>query len=268
MLLCIDVGNTNITIGVFDHDDLICNYRMNTKVRRTSDEYGFMLENFLRSAGIQNEDIEGVVVSSVVPKIMHSFRNGIIKFLGKDPLIVGPGMKTGVAVQLENPRSVGSDRIADVAGALKEYTPPLLVVDFGTATTFDYVDEHGVFKAGVISVGIETGANALWGQTAQLPEIEIKKPGSVMGKNTQWAMQAGIFYQFLGGFEKTVDAFHKEAGDFKVIATGGLGRVICQHTDYIDVYDPNLIFKGLKAIYERSIEHEKARASQSKASRS
>lgn len=260
MLLCIDVGNSNITIGVFDQDDLICTYRMNTKVRRTSDEYGFMLHYFLENAKIKTEQIEGVIVSSVVPKVMHSFRNGIVKFIGIEPLVIGPGVKSGVSVQLENPRSVGADRIADVAGAIQEYGTPLLVVDFGTATTYDYVDADGVFKAGAIGVGIESGANALWGQTAQLPEVEIKKPRSVMGRNTQTAMQAGIFYQFLGGFEKTVEAFRKECGDFKVIATGGLGRVICQHTGYIDVYDPNLIFKGLKTVYERTREYEKARA--------
>ncbi len=260
MLLCIDVGNSNITIGVFDQDDLICTYRMNTKVRRTSDEYGFMLHYFLENAKIKTEQIEGVIVSSVVPKVMHSFRTGIVKFIGIEPLVIGPGVKSGVSVQLENPRSVGADRIADVAGAIQEYGTPLLVVDFGTATTYDYVDADGVFKAGAIGVGIESGANALWGQTAQLPEVEIKKPRSVMGRNTQTAMQAGIFYQFLGGFEKTVEAFRKECGDFKVIATGGLGRVICQHTDYIDVYDPNLIFKGLKTVYERTREYEKARA--------
>lgn len=260
MLLCIDVGNSNITIGVFDQDDLICTYRMNTKVRRTSDEYGFMLHYFLENAKIKTEQIEGVIVSSVVPKVMHSFRNGIVKFIGIEPLVIGPGVKSGVSIQLENPRSVGADRIADVAGAIQEYGTPLLVVDFGTATTYDYVDADGVFKAGAIGVGIESGANALWGQTAQLPEVEIKKPRSVMGRNTQTAMQAGIFYQFLGGFEKTVEAFRKECGDFKVIATGGLGRVICQHTDYIDVYDPNLIFKGLKTVYERTREYEKARA--------
>ncbi len=259
MLLCIDVGNTNITIGVFDGDDLICNYRMNTKVRRTSDEYGYVLHNFLTNAKIDTDQIEGVIVSSVVPKIMHSFRNGIVKFIGVEPLVMGPGVKTGVSVQLENPRSVGADRIADVVGAIKEYGYPLLIVDFGTATTYDYVDENGVFKAGAIGVGIESGANALWGQTAQLPEVEIRKPRSVMGKNTQTAMQAGIFYQFLGGFEKTVEAFRSECGDFKVIATGGLGRVICQHTDDIDVYDPNLIFKGLKTVYERTREYEASR---------
>ncbi len=129
----------------------------------------------------------------------------------------------------------------------------MLVVDFGTATTYDYVTKEGHFKAGAIGVGIESGANALWGQTAQLPEVEIKRPDTILAKNTQAEMQAGIFYQFLGGFELTVKQFKKELKeDFKVIATGGLGRVICDHTDLIDVYDPNLIFKGLKLIYEKN----------------
>lgn len=267
MLLCIDVGNSNITIGVFDKNELICRYRMNTKVRRTSDEYGFMLENFLRNANVSKEDIEGVIVSSVVPKMMHSLRNGIVKFIGIEPLILTSDSYKGLEVALENAHSVGVDRIADVAGAIEEYGYPVLIVDFGTATTFNYVDENGIFQAGVIGVGIESGANALWGQTAQLPEIEIKKPQSVMGKNTQAAMQAGIFYQFLGGFEKTVEAFRKETNqNFKVIATGGLGRIICQHTDYIDVYDPYLIFKGLKAIYEYTTKQKIKEPQETKAS--
>lgn len=258
MLICIDVGNTNITIGFFQGDELTHSYRMNTKVRRTSDEYGYMLRNFLDMAHIDPSQVEGVIVSSVVPKVMHSFRNGVLKFLSIEPMIIGPGIKTGISVQLENPKSVGADRIADAAGAYYEYGGPVLVVDFGTATTYDYVDENGCFKAGVIAVGIESGANALWGQTAQLPEVEIKKPATVLAKNTQAEMQAGIFYQFLGGFEKTVEAFEKEVGQpFKVIATGGLGRIICSHTDKIDVYDPNLIFKGLKRIYEKTREYDR-----------
>ena len=253
MLVAIDVGNTNITIGIYKENKLIANYRMTTKIKRTSDEYGFMLCNFLQNAGVSENDVEAVIVSSVVPKIMHSFKNGIVKFLNIEPMIVGPGIKTGISVQLENPRSVGSDRIADCAGAFHEYGGPALVVDFGTATTYDYIDEKGNFKAGAIGVGIESGANALWGQTAQLPEIEIKRPKTILAKNTQTEMQAGIFYQFLGGFELTVKQFRKEIDEnFKVIATGGLGRIICDHTDLIDVYDPNLIFKGLKIIYNKN----------------
>ena len=257
MLVAIDIGNTNITIGIFDQDTLIGNYRLTSKVRRTSDEYGFMLKTFLDSSKVYKEDIEDVIISSVVPKIMHSFQNGIVKFLGIEPLIVRPGIKSGISVQLENPKSVGSDRIADCAGAYFEYGGPVLVIDFGTATTYDYVDENGCFKAGSISVGIETGANALWIQTAQLPEIEIKRPTTILAKNTKAEMQGGIFYQYLGGVEYTIKQYRKEIGkDFKVIATGGLGRVVCSHIPLIDVYDPNLIFKGLKIIYDKNKESE------------
>ena len=209
MLVAIDVGNTNITIGVFKHDDLIANYRLTTKIRRTSDEYGSSLVNFLTAAGIDLDACTIVIVSSVVPKIMHSFRNGIIKFLDIDPIIVGPGIKTGISVQLENPKSVGADRIADCAGAYHEYGGPVLVVDFGTATTYDYVTKEGHFKAGAIGVGIESGANALWGQTAQLPEVEIKRPDTILAKNTQAEMQAGIFYQFLGRLRIDREAVQK-----------------------------------------------------------
>ena len=238
MLVTVDIGNTNITIGIFDKDDLIGTYRLTTKVRRTSDEYGFMLKNFLDRSNVHEKQIDAVIVSSVVPKVMHSFTNGI---------------KSGISVQLENPRNVGADRIADCAGAFNEYGGPILVADFGTATTYDYVDENGCFKAGAIGVGIETGANALWGQTAQLPEIEIKRPKTILARNTQTEMQAGVFYQFLGGVEYTIAQFKKEVGkDMKVIATGGLGRIVCSYTKSIDVYDPNLIFKGLKVIYEKN----------------
>ena len=253
MLVTVDIGNTNITIGIFDKEDLIGTYRLTTKVRRTSDEYGFMLKNFLDRSNVHEKQIEAVIVSSVVPKVMHSFTNGIKKFVGIEPLIVGPGIKSGISVQLETPRNVGADRIADCAGAFSEYGGPILVADFGTATTYDYVDENGCFKAGAIGVGIETGANALWGQTAQLPEIEIKRPKTILARNTQTEMQAGVFYQFLGGVEYTIAQFKKEVGkDMKVIATGGLGRIVCSYTKSIDVYDPNLIFKGLKVIYEKN----------------
>ncbi|MGM9947001.1 type III pantothenate kinase [Floccifex sp.] len=255
MLIAIDIGNTNITIGIFDKDTFLANYRMTTKVRRTSDEYGFLMSTFLNASNVSKKDIEAIIVSSVVPKVMHSFVNGIRKIYGIEPIIVGPGVKSGISVQLENPKSVGADRIADAAGAYYTYGGPVLIVDFGTATTYDYVDENGCFKAGAISVGIETGANALWGQTAQLPEIEIKQPKTILAKNTKTEMQAGIFYQYLGGVEYTIRQFKKECKkDFKVVATGGLGKIVFQHTNLIDFYDRELIFKGLKVIYEKNKE--------------
>lgn len=256
MIAAIDIGNTNITVGLIENDTLIDRYRLTTKARRTSDEFGVMLENFLKSADIDKTQINDVIMCSVVPKVMHSCRNGVIKFFGIDPMVVQPGIKSGISVQLENPRSVGADRIADCAGAYHYYGGPVLVIDFGTATTYDYVDENGRFKSGVISVGIETGANALWSQTAQLPEIEIKKPETVLARNTQTEMQAGVFYQYIGGVEYTIKQIRKETGykDLQVIATGGLGRVVYGHTKLINVYDPTLIFKGLNIIYKKNKE--------------
>lgn len=228
MLMAVDVGNTNITIGFYDKDELVATKRASTAERRTSDEIAVLLFAFMDLADISPSDVDAVIVSSVVPKIMHSLKNAIVKYLHIEPLIVGPGIKTGISVQLDNPRSVGADRIADCAGAYYTYGGPVLVVDFGTATTYDYVDEHGVFRAGAISVGIESGANALWGRTAQLPEVEIRMPETIMARNTATEMQAGIFFQFLGGFETTVKQYRRELKqDFRVIATGGLGRVIC-----------------------------------------
>lgn len=255
MLMGIDVGNTNITVGFYEGNELLATKRAITHERNTSDEFAIMLKNFMRLTDVTPERIDAVIISSVVPKVMHSLRNAIVKYLKMEPLVVGPGIKTGISVELDNPRSVGADRIADCAGAYHTYGGPVLVVDFGTATTYDYVDRNGVFRAGAISVGIESGANALWGRTAQLPEVEIKRPRSVLARNTATEMQAGIFFQFLGGFEMTVRQYRKELKeDFKVIATGGLGRVICNYTDLIDVYDPDLIFKGLKSIYDKNCE--------------
>ena len=252
MLVVIDIGNTNITIGIYHGDKLIGNYRLTTKMKRTSDEYGFMVMNFLNASKVQPADIKDVIVSSVVPKIMHSFLNGIRKYMHKEPSLVDPGIKTGISVKAENPKAVGADRIVDAAGAYYEYGGPCLVVDYGTATTFDYVDANGNFEYGVITLGIETGAQAMWTQAAKLPEIEIKKPASILAKTTTTSMQAGLVYGYIGQSEYIIKEFKKALGvDMKVIATGGLGKIIYKNTDEIDIYDRNLTFKGLKYIYEK-----------------
>ena len=252
MLVVIDIGNTNITIGIYHGDKLIGNYRLTTKMKRTSDEYGFMVMNFLNASKVQPADIKDVIVSSVVPKIMHSFLNGIRKYRHKEPILVGPGIKTGISVKAENPKAVGADRIVDAAGAYYEYGGPCLVVDYGTATTFDYVDANGNFEYGVITLGIETGAQAMWTQAAKLPEIEIKKPASILAKTTTTSMQAGLVYGYIGQSEYIIKEFKKALGvDMKVIATGGLGKIIYKNTDEVDIYDRNLTFKGLKYIYEK-----------------
>ncbi|MBQ0064708.1 MAG: type III pantothenate kinase [Firmicutes bacterium] len=252
MLVAIDIGNTNITIGLFDGDDLLKqNYRITTKVRRTSDEYGLMLQQFLMFANVTRDEIDDVIISSVVPKVMHSFKNGVMKVFGIEPILLNPNLNTGINITLENPRSTGLDRIADCAGAYYHHGGNILVIDFGTATTYNYVDKDGNFSSGLISVGIETAASALASNTSQLPEIAIKKPEKIMATNTHEEMEAGIFYLYVGGVDYIISEYKKVAGDdMKVITTGGLGRVLCEHVKQIDVYDPGLIFKGLKVIYD------------------
>lgn len=259
MLVVMDIGNTNITIGIYNKNKLLGTYRLTTKMKRTSDEYGFMIMNFLNAAHIQAEDITDVIVSSVVPKVMHSFNNGIRKYLKKEPIIVGPGTRTGISVRAENPKAVGADRIVDAAGAYQVYGGPVIVIDFGTATTFDVIDAEGVFEYGLITLGIEASAQALSTQTSKLPEIEVKKPKTILNKSTITSMQAGIVYGYIGQCEYIIKKLKEEfQTDMKVIATGGLGRIIAKNTDAIDVYDPDLAFKGLKYIYERYIAEKKA----------
>ena len=254
MLVVMDIGNTNITIGIYDQDKLLGSYRLTTKMKRTSDEYGFMIINFLTAAHIEASDITDVIVSSVVPKVMHSFNNGIRKYLKKEPIIVGPGTRTGISVRAENPKVVGADRIVDAAGAYYVYGGPVMVIDFGTATTYDYIDADGVFEYGLITLGIEASAQALWTQTAKLPEIEIKKPKTILNKSTITSMQAGLVYGYIGQSEYIIRKMKQELNtDMKVIATGGLGKIIYKNTDFIDIYDPDLTFKGLKLIYDRHI---------------
>ncbi|MEA4875525.1 type III pantothenate kinase [Anaerorhabdus sp.] len=254
MLLTIDVGNTNITMGVFDGDNLIGNFRLTTKTPRTSDEFGICLQTLLTKYNIEPEQINDVIISSVVPKVMHALNNCSIKYLNKTPIIIGPGIKTGIQIQSDNPKEVGADRIVNVAAAYYTYHQACLIIDFGTATTFDYVSDKGVFEYTVIAPGIEISAQALWNQTAKLPEIEIKKPEKVLAKNTVNGMQSGIVNGYIGQVEYLIKAILKELNtkNVKVIATGGLGRIIYNETDCIDVYDPDLAFKGMKIIYDRN----------------
>lgn len=260
MLVVMDIGNTNITIGIYKEEKLLGSYRLTTKMKRTSDEYGFMIMNFLNAAHIEAEDIKDVIVSSVVPKVMHSFNNGIRKYLKKEPIIVGPGIRTGISVRAENPKAVGTDRIVDAAGAYFVYGGPVLVIDFGTATTYDFIDENGVFEYGLITLGIESSAQALWTQTAKLPEIEIKKPKTILNKSTITSMQAGLVYGYIGQSEYIIKKLREELQtDMRVVATGGLGKIIFKNTDLIDIYDPDLTFKGLKCIYEKHMADKKTK---------
>ena len=235
MLLAVDVGNTDISFGVFDGNELVTRFRFTVTVSRTSDEYGELLCSILEQKGFLPERIKEVIIASVVPKMMYSFTSGIIKYLHCQPVVVGAGIRTGIRINTVNPKEIGPDRIVDAVSAYEQYGGPVIVADFGTATTYDLVTEDGTFQGGVISPGIRISANALWNNTANLPEIEIKCPGSVIAKETISSMQAGLFYGTLGQTEYIIRKIKAEAGlpEAKVVATGGLGKIVSENTDEI-----------------------------------
>ena len=253
MILTIDVGNTNITVGVFQGDEVVATFRMTTKMPRTSDEYGMLLLNLIEQNDIRHEEIEDAIIASVVPNVMHSLEGALVKYLGIRPIVIGPGTKTGIRVVTENPSQIGADRIVDAVAAYELYGGPVLVLDFGTATTYDLVDAAGAFLSGVTAPGIRISAKALWEDAAKLPEIEIRKPESILAKETISSMQAGLVYGQIGQTEYIVRHMIQASGlgDVKVVATGGLGRIIANETEAIDVYDPNLTLRGIQLIYQK-----------------
>ena len=225
-----------------------------SKTPRTSDEYGIMIREMLKKNDIDRQTIEGICVASVVPNIMHSLLGGLSKYVNESILSVGAGIKTGIKIITEAPKEIGPDRIVDAVGAYVKYGGPMLVIDFGTATTYDYITEKGEFAAGITAPGLRISAKALWEDTAKLPEIEIKKPKSIMAQETISSMQAGLVYGQIGQTEYIINQVKKESGrdDLKVVATGGLGRIIADETDMIQVYDPMLTLEGLRFIYDKN----------------
>ena len=254
MILVIEVGKTNITFGVYEGKKLVTTFRMMSKLPHTSDEYGMSIRQLLMFDGISKEQIEGTILASVVPNIMHSLVGGITRYLGTPPLIVGAGTKTGIRIITESPKEIGPDRIVDAVAAYEKYGGPVLVLDFGTATTYDYVTADGCFAAGITAPGIRISAKALWEDTARLPVVEIKKPKSILAQETISSMQAGLVYGQIGQTEYIVNAVKRETGlpDMKVVATGGLGRIISDETDSIDIYDSSLTLDGLRYIYGKN----------------
>lgn len=253
MLLVIDVGNTNITLGIFDEDELIGTFRMTTRQPRTSDEYGIFICSLIEHRNLKVTDIHDIIIASVVPDIMYSLTSAVIKYFKVKPIVVGPGTKTGIRILTENPKEIGADRIVDAVAAFELYGGPVLVLDFGTATTYDLITSDGAFIAGVTAPGIRISAQALWKDAAKLPEIEIKKPDSILAKETISSMQAGLVYGHIGQTEYIIHLMKEESGlsDVKVVATGGLGKLIADATDCIDVYEPMLTLQGLRLIYEK-----------------
>ncbi len=250
MLLCIDIGNTNVTMGVYDGEDLVAHWRLSTDHQKMPDEYGLLLLNMLAHRGIPAENISGIALASVVPPLTDTFREMVVAYLGVTPLIVDTGVRTGVSVRYDPPRDVGADRIVNVAAAYRLYGGPGCIVDFGTGTTFDALSEKGEYLGGAIAPGIRVAAEALFQRAAKLPRIDLRAPRRAVGSNTLDAMRSGIVFGYVGLVEGMVARFRRELGEgMRVIATGGLADVIAAETDIIEVVEPWLTLKGLRLIY-------------------
>ncbi|MGO4532546.1 type III pantothenate kinase [Paenibacillus sp. 2TAF8] len=255
MILVVDVGNSNIVLGVYQGRELLHHFRLSTSRQSTVDEYGVLIYNLFHMSGISARDIEGVIISSVVPPLVNVIETMCIKYVGKKPLLVGPGIKTGLNLRYENPREVGADRIVNAVAAVEKYGGPLVVVDFGTATTFDCIDEKGHYLGGAIVPGIHIATEALYERAAKLPRIELEKPKKVIGRNTVHAMQSGIIYGYAGQVDGIVERIREEMkAEPMVIATGGLAALIAEETRSIEKVDPLLTLEGLRVIYERNRE--------------
>ncbi|MEK3945943.1 pantothenate kinase [Paenibacillus odorifer] len=254
MMLAVDIGNTNIVLGVYRKRDLLHHFRLSTARQSTVDEYGVMIHNLFHMSGISVKDVEGVIISSVVPPLVKTIEDMCIKYIGKDPLIVGPGIKTGLNLRYENPREIGADRIVNAVAAIEQYKCPLVVVDFGTATTFDCIDAGANYLGGAIVPGLGISTEALYQRASKLPRIELEKPKKVIGRNTVHAMQAGIIFGYAGQVEGIVKRIKVEmnAPELKVISTGGLASLIAGETDCIDEVNPMLTLEGLRIIYDRN----------------
>ncbi|MFC0235893.1 type III pantothenate kinase [Fictibacillus phosphorivorans] len=253
MIFVFDVGNTNIVLGLYENDELKHHWRIHTSREKTEDEYGMLILDLFRHVNIHKEQIEGIIISSVVPPIMFALERMCVKYFNQRPLVVGPGIKTGLNIKYENPREVGADRIVNAVAAIHEYDAPLIIVDFGTATTYCYINENKQYMGGAIAPGINISTEALYTKAAKLPRIEIAKPEGVIGKNTVNAMQAGILYGYVGQVEGIVKRMKEQSEvEPKVIATGGLANLIAAESNVIDHVDSFLTLKGLLMIYDKN----------------
>lgn len=250
MVLVIDVGNTNIVVGLYKDQELMYHWRLSTNRTATVDEYGMIIHNLFNHVDVKMKDIEGIIISSVVPPLMFVLESLCLKYLKREPFIVGPGLKTGLNIRYENPKEVGADRIVNAVGAIDKYGPPLIVVDFGTATTFDYIDAKGDYIGGAIAPGIGISTEALYQSAAKLPRIELVRPKSVVGRNPVSSMQAGIIYGYAGQVDGIVTRIIEEFQvQPQVIATGGLAELIAKESKTIQIINPLLTLEGLRIIY-------------------
>ena len=251
MLLAIDIGNTNIAIGVFEDERLRATWRLGTDVHKLEDEYASVFLNLLSLKGLAFADIDCAIISSSVPPLVTVFEGLCQRYFEVSPMVVGPGTKTGVRISIDNPREVGADRVVNAAAGHRLYGGPLIVVDFGTATTLDAVSEEGDYLGGAIAPGIGISAEALFEHAAKLPRVELVRPQKAIGRNSVSAMQSGIIFGYVGLIEGIVVRMRKElGGTAKVIATGGLADVICRETDIVDALEPDLTLVGLRLVHE------------------
>ena len=252
MILCIDVGNTNIKYGVFEGDRLIVSFRVATDLKRTSDQYGTALIDMFAVKRIKPGDIVGAIVSSVVPPLNYTITHMCTGYLGVEPLVVGAGLKTGHNLRVDDAREVGADRIVNDVAAIKKYGAPLIVIDFGTATTFNVINENKEFIGGAVAPGMRGSMDSLVSGTAKLPRVEIETPKSVIGKNTTTNLQAGLVFGFAGLVDYIVRRTKKEMKrpDMKVVATGGFSEIIAKEVACIDYVDKLLTLNGLKILYD------------------
>jgi type III pantothenate kinase len=258
MIFVLDVGNTNTVLGVYDEDILKYHWRIETNRHKTEDEYGMVIKSLLQHESLSFDQFDGIIISSVVPPIMFALERMCKKYFGIKPLIVGPGIKTGLNIKYENPREVGADRIVNAVAGIQEYGSPLIIVDFGTATTYCYINEDKQYMGGAIAPGINISTEALYSKAAKLPRIEISRPEDIIGKNTVSAMQAGILYGYVGQVEGIVNRIKAQSNlEPTVIATGGLATLIANESTVIDVVEPFLTLKGLQLIYKRNREQVK-----------
>ncbi len=252
MLLVIDVGNTNIVLGAFDGARLAHHWRIST-AQRTTDEMGLLFLQLLEHDGVRKEHLSGAIISNVVPSVLYNIEKACRRYLGQEPMVVGKGMKTGMRVRTDNPREVGADRIVNAVAALEEHPAPLLVVDFGTATTFDCVSIEGDYVGGAIAPGLRISADALFERTAMLPRVELERPPRAIGTNTVRSMQSGLFWGYVGLVDGLARRCKAEiGGNPRCVATGGLANLVGRACVEIDQVDEHLTLKGLRLLWERN----------------
>lgn len=252
MLLAIDVGNTNLTLGVFRGDELLHDWRLKTDRDQTVDGWGVLIRNLLMLAGLAANEIDGIVIASVVPSLNDSLRRMAERYFQRTPLLLDSTVDTGLTIAIDNPAEVGADRIANSVAAFERFGGPCVAVDFGTAINFDVVQANGSYVGGLLCAGVEVAAKALFSNTAKLPQIEVTRPAKLIGTNTISALQSGLFYGSLGLLDGILERLLAELGpDTKIVGTGGQAHVICPSSKYVQEVDEHLTLKGLRLIWER-----------------